>query len=307
MSHFKKWLDGEKDLFNSEIEPKPLDERKYKKIDKVKLQNSITPKEKQILIKKTAKDINVVHLILSIITFVAYITILVAMTTALPEFGEANITWNYISRYYIDNSLFDTKAVNSVTDMILDYRAFDTLGESFVLFSGVTCTFILLQGLKDDDEHIKTHRLYKEFVPHHDSIVQSAAKILIPIVFIFGIYVVLNGHLSPGGGFSGGAILGAGLILFSLAFGDEVAGKFFTLKTFKTISAIALFGYSFTKCYSFLMGGMHYHDPIADWFHSLANGSILSGGYILILNICVGAVVACTMYAFFTLFRKGGF
>ena len=47
MSHFKKWLDGEKDLFNSEIEPKPLDEKNYKRIDKVKLQNSITPKEKQ--------------------------------------------------------------------------------------------------------------------------------------------------------------------------------------------------------------------------------------------------------------------
>ena len=134
MSHFKKWLDGDKDLFNSEIEPKPLDERNYKKIDKVKLKNSITPKERQILVKNTVKDINVFYLFLSIITFVAYITILVGMTTALAEFGEANITWNYISRYYIDNSLFDTKAVNSVTGMILDYRAFDTLGESFVLF-----------------------------------------------------------------------------------------------------------------------------------------------------------------------------
>ena len=77
------------------------------------------------------------------------------------------------------------------------------------------------------------------------------------------------------------------------------------MKTFKTISAVALFGYAFTKCYSFLMGGMHFHDPIAEWFHSLPDGSILSGGYILILNMCVGAVVACTMYGFYSLFRKG--
>ena len=305
MSHFKKWLDGDKDLFNVEVEPKPLDERNYKKIDKVELDKSITQKEKRKIIHDRIKGDSVVHLTLSIITFIAYITILIAMTTSLSKFGEAGMTWNYISRYYIDNSLFDTKAVNSITGMILDYRAFDTLGESFVLFSGVTCVFILLQGIKDDDSYLKKHKQYKEFAAHYDQIVRCAAKILIPIVFIFGIYVVLNGHLSPGGGFSGGAILGAGLILFSLAFGDEVAGKFFTLKTFKTISAIALFGYSFTKCYSFLMGGMHYHDPIADWFHSLANGSILSGGYILILNICVGAVVACTMYGFYSLFKKG--
>ena len=191
--------------------------------------------------------------------------------------------------------------------MILDYRAFDTLGESFVLFSAVTCVFVLLQGLKDDSNH----KYSKGLIVDKDPIVKYAASILIPIIFIFGIYVVLNGHLSPGGGFSGGAILGAGLIVFSLAFGDEVAHKFFKLKTFKTISAIALSGYAITKCYSFFMGGMHvlypmsYHDPIAEWFHSFADGSILSGGYILILNICVGAVVACTMYGFYCLFKKG--
>ena len=120
MSHFKKWLDGDKDLFNVEVEPKPLDERNYKKIDKVELDNAITPKEKRKIIHDRIKGVNVAHLTLSIITFIAYITILIAMTTSLSKFGEAGMTWNYISRYYIDNSLFDTKAVNSITGMILD-------------------------------------------------------------------------------------------------------------------------------------------------------------------------------------------
>ena len=244
---------------------------------------------------------------LSIVTFIVYVTILILTTTHLDAFGEVNVTWNYVARYYIDNALADTKSLNSVTGMILDYRAFDTLGESFVLFSAVTCVFVLLQGLKDDDNAT----CCKGLVVEKDPIVRYAASILIPVIFIFGIYVVLNGHLSPGGGFSGGAILGAGLIVFSLAFGEETTHKFFKLKTFKTISAIALSGYAVTKCYSFFMGGMHvlyplsYHDPIAEWFHSFADGSILSGGYILILNICVGAVVACTMYGFYCLFKKG--
>ena len=184
--------------------------------------------------------------------------------------------------------------------MILDYRAFDTLGESFVLFSGVTCVLILLRGLKDE-----SIPMYHGFIVDKDPIVRYIAGFVIPIVFIFGVYVVLNGHLSPGGGFSGGAILGAGFILYSLAFGDEAASKFFNIKTFKTISAIALLGYASTKCYSFLMGGMHFNDPIHHFFHSLPDGSILSGGYILILNICVGAVVASTMYGLYCLFKKG--
>ena len=42
------------------------------------------------------------------------------------------------------------------------------------------------------------------YEPRHDAILQMTAKILTPIVILLGIYVVLNGHLSPGGGFSGG-------------------------------------------------------------------------------------------------------
>lgn len=307
MAQFKKWLDGDKDLFNQEIEPQPIDESKIKSVDKKLLEASISKKEKQLLVHRHISRVNSLHLAVSIIVFVLYIAMLLYTTTTLQPLGQANTAWNYVARYYIDHSLVDTRAVNSVTGMILDYRAFDTLGESFVLFSAITCVFILLQGVNDD-----TYKdAKKTFIVHYDLIVRFSGLSLVPIILVYGVYVVLNGHLSPGGGFSGGAILGAGLILFSLAYGDKVAEKFITLKVFKTISAIALFGYATTKCYSFFMGGMHivrpeaFHDPIAEWFASFSTGSILSGGYILILNICVGAVVACTMYGFYRLFKKG--
>lgn len=300
MKNFKRWLNGDKDIFNQEVQPYELQEEKHE-LNSEELIHSISGKEKQKIVHTTVSLITWPHIILSILTFVIYVGVLIISTTYLERFGTVNVTWNYVARYYIDHALEDTKSINSVTGMILDYRAFDTLGESFVLFSAVTCVFVLLQGIGQDG----AQNIHKGFVVNKDSIVRYAASLLIPVIFIFGIYVVLNGHLSPGGGFSGGAILGAGLILFSLAFGDEVASRFFKLKTFKMISAIALSGYAITKCYSFLMGGMEYYDPISHWFHSFSNGSILSGGYILILNICVGAVVACTMYGFYSLFKKG--
>lgn len=311
MAKFKDWLQGDEDLFNQEI---PVNElSNIERIDKEVLEKSVSRKERRRIVHINTVNANFAFVVLSIITVVAYIYILLAMTSYLPAFGEIFKGYRYdyyfISNYYIENALADTKSINSVTGMILDYRAFDTLGESFVLFSAVTCVFILLQGSKEETEAHERKGLGME----NDKIVRNVAAVIIPIVFVFGIYVVLNGHLSPGGGFSGGAILGAGLILFSLAYGDKVTQKFFSLKTFKTISSIALLGYSLVKCYSFLMGGMHvlfptsnmWHDPISTFFHSFADGSILSGGYILILNICVGAVVACTMYAFYSLFKKG--
>ena len=299
MSKFSKWLNGEENFFDVEIRVKPLKENKQS-IEEIATTHVITASEKKEIVKSTIVRTNNLHNILSVLTFVIYIFILIISTTHLPKFGFTNNTWNCVSRYYIENALTDTKSVNAVTGMILDYRAFDTLGESFVLFSGVTCVLILLRGLKDDSLPVR-----HGFVVDKDPIVRYVAGFVIPIVFIFGVYVVLNGHLSPGGGFSGGAILGAGFILYSLAFGEEAAGRFFTIKTFKTVSAIALLGYATTKCYSFLMGGMHFNDPIPHFFHSLADGSILSGGYILILNICVGAVVASTMYGLYCLFKKG--
>ena len=111
------------------------------------------------------------------------------------------------------------------------------------------------------------------------------------------------GHLSPGGGFSGGAIIGAGLILYLNAFGFQKTEKLFTEKTYKWISFGALTTYCLAKSYSFFTGANHLesHIPLG------TPGHILSSGLILILNICVGLVVACTMYTFYVMFRKGDF
>ena len=133
-------------------------------------------------------------------------------------------------------------------------------------------------------------------------ILQKIAKLIVPFIILFGIYIILNGHLSAGGGFSGGAVIGAGLILYLLAFGFAKAERFFTEKTFKIITCTALIFYCIAKSYSFYTGanGLESHIPLG------TPGAILSSGLILPLNICVGMVVACTMYGFYTVFRKGG-
>ena len=135
-----------------------------------------------------------------------------------------------------------------------------------------------------------------------DTILKGSAAILVPIGMIYGIYVILNGHLSAGGGFSGGAIVGAALILYVSAFGEEKASKFFTYGTYKWVSFVALMTYACLKSYSFFTGANHIESGISLGIP----GVILSSGLILPLNVCVGCVVACTMYAFYSLFRKGG-
>ena len=235
------------------------------------------------------------------------ILFLLSAVLKLPAFGSAYTpaAQSETIKRYIEKGRSETGAVNIVAGVILDYRAFDTLGESHVLFIAV-CTVLLMlsvKGEKHEKERLFAAARDQRFEPAHDLILQSAARLLTPLILVFGLYIILNGHLSPGGGFSGGAVLGAGLILYQNAFGYEKTEKFFTYKTFRWVSVCALISYSLMKGYHFFTGanGIENGIPLG------RAGAILSGGLLLPLNLAVGCVVACTMYALYTMFRKGEF
>lgn len=243
--------------------------------------------------------------VMSILLCFSIIIVLLWTVAYLPIFGNAgNPDNNEVSARYIEQGLDETGAVNIVTGMILDYRAFDTFGESCVLFIASCCVLALLRI--DAGEKEAKKRLAdaddRHFEPKNDLILQKCACLLVPLILIFGIYIVLNGHLSPGGGFSGGAVLGSGLILYLNAFGFKKIERFFTEKVYRRITLGALTFYCLAKSYSFFTGANHLNSGIPLG----TPGAILSSGLILPLNICVGLVVACTMYAFYALFRKGG-
>ena len=259
--------------------------------------------------KEGSKAARMVYNALCVLICVTLIGILLYTVTALPAFGSPDHPINNeVSARYIEKGLQETGAVNIVTGMILDYRAFDTLGESTVLFTGAMVVLFLLRKDKnshkysqlaasmDENPHSDTY-----YEPKNDVILQKTAVVLVPIVLLFGIYVVLNGHLSPGGGFSGGAIMGAGLILYVTAFGFAKIRRFFTYKLYQYVCLVALLTYACSKCYSFYTGANH----IPSIIPLGTPGAIFSSGLILVLNICVGFIVTCTMYCFYAVFRKG--
>ena len=300
----KQWMQGEIDQYVGIVEMQRQEEvgvsesevKEHKK-DQEKLFADIYDKEHNKVYKAFLRF----YKLAAVVCCVALIVMLVVTVSYLPPVGEpSNPAHNEVVEKYIEDGMQDTGAVNIVAGMILDYRAFDTFGESNVLFIA-TCVVMLLmrddkkkKGVDSDDMH---------YEPRFDKILQQVTFILFPLIMIFGIYVVVNGHLSPGGGFSGGAIMGAGLILYLNAFGIEKMRRFFTENTHKYVCVAALSFYCLAKSYSFFTGANHLESIISTGIP----GNIISAGLILPLNICVGLVVACTMYSFYTLFRKGGY
>lgn len=235
----------------------------------------------------------------SVIFCIVICAVLIGTVAFLPGFADENApTVNEVYEHYVGEGRDQTGAVNTVAGMILDYRAFDTLGESFVLFTATCAVLLLLEKAKDAPIKKK-----ETFSFANDPIIRLVVRIIVPIIIVFGIYILFNGHLSPGGGFSGGAILGTGLILFAMAYGEEVAAKVISAKVIKAVTILSLSFYCLSKSYSFFTGNEF------NGVHSIIGpgtpGDLVSGGLILPLNLAVGFVVCCTMYSFYMIFKRG--
>ena len=224
---------------------------------------------------------------------------LILTVEGLPRYGEDQEYMDMVTYEYISHGTEYTGAVNIVAGIILEYRAFDTLGESFVLFCAVTCVLVLLRADTADSQPEPV--VFRDL--SRDPILQKTVRAIVPAVFLFGIYVLFNGHLSPGGGFSGGAVIGAGLVMVSASYGDAVSGKIVSERVFRIVTTCALSFYCLGKSYTFFTGA----NELPDIIGSGTPGNIFSAGLILPLNIAVGMVVACTVYGIYRMFDKRSF
>ena len=114
-----------------------------------------------------------------------------------------------VAKHYLTEGLPETGSTNIVTSIVVLYRGFDTLGEVTVLFLAALGFGAILEGAKK-----KT----KEIVA--SPIVRISTRYLFPFIIMFGVYIFLHGHLTPGGGFPGGVIIAAGILLMYLAYKD---------------------------------------------------------------------------------------
>lgn len=117
---------------------------------------------------------------------------------------------NTTARYYALHTAADIGAANIVTAIVVTYRGLDTLGEVTVLFLSAAILGLILAG---DKHRSETGR----GITPVGELLTTGARVLAPLILLLGVYVFVNGHLTPGGGFQGGAILASGVLLMLLA------------------------------------------------------------------------------------------
>lgn len=115
---------------------------------------------------------------------------------------------NLTARYYAERTAADLGAANIVTAIIVTYRGLDTLGEVTVLFLAAAIVGLVLAEGAHGRPRIR---------PPVGELLTTGTRFLVPLILLLGVYVFVNGHLTPGGGFQGGAIIASAVLLMLLA------------------------------------------------------------------------------------------
>lgn len=125
-------------------------------------------------------------------------------------------------------------------------------------------------------------------------IVKTVVRFAMGIVFMFGWYIIIYGHLTPGGGFAGGTILACGYVLLTLAFGKEVALAKMSDKAASIIDNSAAFLFVGTALVGIAFGYFFLNFP--------PHGkpfNLVSAGVIPLYNILIGLKVTSSLFAIF--------
>jgi multicomponent Na+:H+ antiporter subunit B len=235
----------------------------------------------------------------------------------------------HVSPYYIERAVADTAVPNIVTAVLADYRGFDTLFETIVIFTAVVACFLVLKQvqLAEPDSRLYRHiptgmtfrikkgghhpresadfeRIDLLWVPY-GVVIKTTCRKIIPFVQLFALYVIAHGHHSPGGGFQGGVILGAAVIVFAISHNLRSSLKRFGVKIAAVLCTLGVFLYTATGALCLLLGGNFLdYSALAPL---LGGDPVMARSHgILIVEIGVGMAVMAAMISLYYLLSSGG-
>ena len=203
------------------------------------------------------------------------------------NYGEANVN-ERVSQAFIDRNVregnsgiefgvsknLESGPANIVTAIVADYRSFDTLGEITVLFVSSLGIALLLGATKQN-------RLNLNFRPNF--MLKNGSKALFGIILMTGVFVTIHGHLTPGGGFPGGAMIASSMLLLYLA-DDEFRTKIQGFKVLESVmgSVYVVIG---------LVGLFTADYFLVNFLDTGILGEIISSGIIPIIYVVIGLKV----------------
>lgn len=215
------------------------------------------------------------------------VPLLAAAGSGLPGFGDYRGPYGDLADIA---GVTLRHATNAVTALVFDLRAFDTLGEEFILFAAVSAVTLLLRDAETGPD-----------VPDHPrrrgDAVRLFGRIFVPLLALFGITLALHGQVTPGGGFQGGATIGTALLLIWLTDGHAAFARIAREQPLEIMEVVGVGGYALVGLSSLAAGAPF----LANLLPAGTPGDILSAGQVPVISVLVGLAVTG---GFGVMFRK---
>ncbi len=125
---------------------------------------------------------------------------------------------------------------------------------------------------------------------------RSVARVIVPLIQIFALYVIVHGDSGPGGGFQGGVILGSSVILYSIIFGAEAGRKWVSATMTDIFNSVGVLLYAGVGVVAMLVGGKYLEYNVLPIGHS---AHVASHYGIFLIEVGVGITVASVMVTIF--------
>lgn len=194
-----------------------------------------------------------------------------------------------VPEHYVEKGEEETGSQNAVTAIVVLYRGFDTLGEVTVLFTAATGVAFLLTTARG--------RIEKKTRREPNFVASTGVGLVLPFILLVGAYVFIHGHLTPGGGFPGGAVIATGFVLMLVAYPR------FQLRERRLTLAESLSGLAFAVMglISLILGLTF----LENYLPKGTPGTLLSAGIIPLIYIAIGFKVGSELSSIVS-HMKGG-
>lgn len=238
------------------------------------------------------------HPWLALVVVVVTGAMLIYGTLDMPHFGDPEApAHQHVVPRYIQDSPQEIGIPNMVASVLASYRGYDTLGEVLVIFSaGLGVILLLGAGMGTRMRDARTHGMQDQVV------LRVIAKLLMPLILLFALYVQLHGEYSPGGGFQAGVIFAAAIVLYALIFGLEAAQRVITPRAAHVLAASGGLLYLAVGFWALFAGGNFLEYKVL--FDTAQTGEMIG---ITVIELGVGVTVAGVAMTLFYSFagRRG--
>ena len=211
--------------------------------------------------------------------------VLVYGLAGLPAFGHYQGVYGHVLNRI---GVTERHATDLVTALNFDFRAFDTLGEEFILFASVLGVVLILRQLRGEHERPNQEETDEHHLAGASEALRALALVLVPSLLALGVYIVVHGQITPGGGFQGGVILATAPLAVFLA-GRYLRMRIVAPHTVVEIGdAIGAMGYGLVGLGGLVFAGIFFKNflPLG------IPGHLLSAGQIDVASVAVGLEVS---------------